>query len=456
MASSSTPDGDLDAAGAGSLVRSLSIGTAIWVGAIGLIVASLAGWQYWRVSLGTIDEGLTEAARNLAGRITVVGGLLVIDGDDLSAIDDVRYQAVYAADGQLVFATSALVPERLATSSPTQMRGGYREVHIAGPNASVVVAGQSLDATFADLRRLATSLSLASLIGALLTMPAAIWLRRQLAHSIGQIDDTARSLTPGQAHRVDLNHVADEFVGVARALNAAFDRLDDAVARERQLTSDASHELRTPTTTLLAEARWALDRPRTIDEYQGSLEVCARQGARMKELVESLLTLARLEAGTNPPVRGPVDLRAIVDEAVTELRPLAAHRRVTMGVEGQAEVSADAVQMRILVSNLLSNAIRYNRPDGSVRVEIGSEPSFAVVRVRDTGPGLDPAVAVRVFERFWRATPARSSRDGGTGLGLAIAKAIVDAHAGEISVETGPNQGTTFGVRLPVGSPDDI
>ena len=423
-----------------------------------MTVTSLAGWQYWRVSLRTIEDDLTEAASNLADRITVVNGLLEITGDTMDAydraIEDInRYQAIYSADGQLLYGTSTLIPEQLASSRPVQTRAGYREVHLIGPNASIVVAGQSLDATVADLRRLAFSLSLASLLGALLTMPVAIWLRRQLARSIGQIDETARSLAPGQDRRVDLSRVADEFVGVASALNSAFDRLDDAVARERQLTSDASHELRTPATTLLAEARWALDRPRTADEYKGSLEVCARQGARMKDLVESLLTLARLEAGAIPPARARLDLRDIVDDTAAEFQAMAAQHQVAVRIDGSAEVWADGVQIRILVSNLLSNAIRYNHVGGSVTVRIQSEPGRGVLAVSDTGPGLAPAVAARVFERFWRATSARSTRDGGTGLGLAISKAIVTAHGGEISVESEPGQGTTFLVWLPAGEP---
>jgi signal transduction histidine kinase len=111
------------------------------------------------------------------------------------------------------------------------------------------------------------------------------------------------------------------------------------------------------------------------------------------------------------------------------------------------------VQIRILVSNLLSNAIRYNHVGGSVTLRIQSEPGRGVLAVSDTGPGLAPAVAARVFERFWRATSARSTRDGGTGLGLAISKAIVTTHGGEISVESEPGQGTTFVVWLAAGEP---
>jgi two-component system heavy metal sensor histidine kinase CusS len=316
-----------------------------------------------------------------------------------------------------------------------------------------VIVGQSLGSVYGDLRRLAASLLIASAIGAAFALPVAVWLRRQLSQSIRRIDETARALAPGKPTRIDAANVVEELAGVAGTLNAAFDRLEQALARERQLTSDASHELRTPVTTLVAETQWALGRERTAEEYRRSLEVCARQGIRMKDLVESLLTLARLEGGMLPPAKGHVELRGIADETVAELEPLARHHGVRIVVRGNAVAWADRVQMRILMSNLVSNAIRYNQPDGEVRVEVSAHDGRAVLSVSDTGPGLDPAVAARTFERFWRADPARSARDGGSGLGLSITKAIVDAHAGTIDVRSARGEGTTFRVALPAGEP---
>jgi signal transduction histidine kinase len=459
MASSSTASEAHGRGAAGSLVRQLSFGVAIWVGILGLTVASLSIWQYWRTSVAAIDSSLTDAAQALTDRIVVVNGLLEIELDAAGGLGvpvegDEAYYAVYDAEGQLLYGTSSVVPDQLRPSPPFRSRDGYREALVGGPSESVVVAGQSLRAVYGDVRRLATSLSIASFVGAALALPVAVWLRRQLARSIGQIDETARSLAPGHPTRIDLGRVADEFVGVARALNGAFDRLDEAIARERQLTSDASHELRTPAATLLAEARWALQRPRDADAYRRSLEVCARQGARMKDLVESLLTLARLEAGTLPPARDHVELRPVVEEAMAELQALATESRVALRVNGDVSVWADHVQLRILVSNLLSNAIRYNRPEGEVLVGIGTEGPRVILTVSDTGRGLDPALAARAFERFWRADSARSTRDGGSGLGLAISKAIVDAHAGRIMVVRTDSSGTTFRVELPAWQPE--
>ena len=453
MATSSMPD-----RGAGSLVRRLTLGAAAWVGVLGLTVASLSGWQYWHASLRGIDARITEDARAIADRITVSNGLLEIDidapvpaGVPGSAGARERYYGVYDAAGRLLDRTSPVVPDRLVRTPPLRTRDGYREVLVAGPSDSVVVVGQSLSLVYADVRRLAGSLLLASAVGAALALPVAVWLRRQLARSVLQIDETARTLAPGQPTRIDIERVDQEFVGVAGTLNGAFDRLEQALARERQLTSDASHELRTPVTTLVAETQWALGRERTASEYRQSLEVCARQGLRMKALVESLLTLARLEGGTLPSSPDRVSLRSLAEETIAELAPLAAHHQVHMHLDGDVTACADPTQMRILLSNLLSTAIRYNRPGGSVVVKVSAKDRHVQLRVTDTGPGLEPDLAPHVFERFWRADPSRSARDGGSGLGLAITKAIVDAHGGTIVCESVRETGTTFTVTLPAG-----
>ncbi len=435
-----------------SLVRRLSLGAAGWVGLLGLTVASVAVWQYWHTSLRTMDARLHDDARAIAGRIGVANGLLEIEIDAAIGTglqNEARYYAVYDAAGQLLDGTPAGAADGPAPATPFRTRAGYREAVAAGPRESVVVVGESLAPVYADVRRLTTSLLLASLLGAVLTLPLAVWLRRQLARSLDQIDGTARSLAPGKPTRIDVRQVAAEFVGVATALNDAFDRLEGALARERHLTADASHELRTPVTTLVAETQWALGAARSAGEYRRSLEVCARQGRRMKDLVESLLTLARLESGALPPALSQIPLRPLVDEAVAELAPLARQQQVGVTVEGDAMACADPVQMRILLTNLVSNAIRYNRPGGEVLVAVRHEDGRTRLRVSDTGVGLDPAVAPRAFERFWRADPSRSARDGGSGLGLAITSAIVAAHAGTIAVHSEPGKGTTVAIELP-------
>jgi two-component system, OmpR family, sensor kinase len=438
-------------------VRRLSAGAALWVAVLGVTLAAVALWQYWRVSVRAIDARLLADAEALARGVDVTEGVLDVDvPPELAASLAVEegYYGVYDADGRLLDGTAPVAPRRELVGPDAAPRavvatlGGYRDVQLGAPMGATVRVGRSLGPLRADLGRLATSILVASVAAGLLAMPLAVWLRRAMGRSLAQIDSTARALTPGQPARIDLATLDHEFVGVAERLNEAFDRLERGLARERQLTADASHELRTPVTAILAESEWALARPRTEEEYRRALEVSARQGRRLKELLETLLTLARIEGGAQQPALDALDLGALADQAIADVARLADERGVTIVRHGGARVRGDRVQLGILLSNLLSNAVRYNTAGGRVNVEMAREGTQAWLEVRDTGPGLNPEVADRVFDRFWRATSSRSPREGGSGLGLAISKAIVEAHGGRITCRTGAG-GTTFRVELP-------
>jgi signal transduction histidine kinase len=460
-----------------SVVRRVLALAALWAIGLGLAMAGLAIWQYWRVSVRALDTRIATDAETLARHIVVTDGVVEVEvaGDLRLAVSEGHsYYGIYDAQGRLLDGDAPPLPPADVVRAGTWTVAGHREHRLdvappaltadvapakAGgtlpaPRLAIVRVGQPLAPIRDDVRRLATSLLIASLFAVLLAAPLAVWLRRELGRSIQQIDRTARTLAPGQPARIDLATVDAEFAGVAERLNAAFDRLEQGLVRERQLTADASHELRTPVTTIVAESEWALARPRSDDEYRHALEVCARQGGRLRNLVESLLTLARIESGTEARAYEPVELRAVVEEVIVDLTRLAASRRVVVSCDGSATAVGDRVQIGILVTNVLSNAIRYNREEGAVTVTLRDvsrgETQWGQLVVRDTGPGMDPAAAARVFDRFWRAAPSRSSREGGTGLGLAISKAIVDAHGGRIAVDTSAD-GTTFTVELPGG-----
>ncbi len=170
----------------------------------------------------------------------------------------------------------------------------------------------------------------------------------------------------------------------------------------------------------------------------------------MTNLVEGLLTLARADAGRLELRTAPVDLVAVVQEALAQARPLAEDRQVALAATvSPAVVKGDAAMLARVVGNLLENAIRYNRPGGRVNVELVEADGEAVLRVQDDGVGIPAEDQPRVFERFFRVDKARSRAMGGSGLGLAICKAIVEAHGGSVTFESRLGESTTFRVRLP-------
>jgi two-component system OmpR family sensor kinase len=244
---------------------------------------------------------------------------------------------------------------------------------------------------------------------------------------------------------------------VASALNLAFDRLHDSIERQRRFTADASHQLRTPVATMMAELDWSLMRERSAADYRESLETCRRAAVRMRSIVEGLLTLARADSGELPIRRLAVRIDEVIEQAIDSLRPLAAQRAVVLEfLPVPATVSGDPDRLLELITNLLFNGISYNRPEGEVAVAIEPGDSDVAVRIQDTGLGIDPGDLGRIFDRFYRAEAARAREPGGAGLGLALAKWIVDAHGGSLVCSSEPGQRTEFIIRLPAADVDAV
>ncbi|HEX4590234.1 MAG TPA: ATP-binding protein, partial [Gemmataceae bacterium] len=278
------------------------------------------------------------------------------------------------------------------------------------------------------------------------------WLASaRILRPLARISRTASAISATNlSERIDTGKVDRELEDLARVLNATFDRLEAAFERQARFTADASHELRTPLTVLRSQTQLALSRPRSAEEYRKTIDECLRATERMTALVEGLLTLARADAGKLDLRHEPVDLKRVTAEAVTQLRPLADSSGVTVVADlAPAEVNGDAVRLGQVATNLVANAIRYNRPGGRVLVKLAIQDGYAALTVEDTGYGIPEADRPHIFERFYRVSKDRSRTSGGSGLGLAISKSIVEAHGGKIGFKSVVEKGTTFQVGLP-------
>ncbi|WP_433344508.1 ATP-binding protein [Micromonospora sp. CA-111912] len=243
----------------------------------------------------------------------------------------------------------------------------------------------------------------------------------------------------------------------AAAAQASETRARRSEERMRQFVADASHELRTPLTTIRGFAElYRQGAARAPEETAGLLRRIEDEASRMGLLVEDLLLLARLDR-ERPLSLAPVELPLLAGDAVQAARVVAPDRRIGLEIEpgsGPLVVLGDDARLRQVIGNLMTNALTHTPPDASVTLRLRTEPgNLAVVEVVDTGPGLSPEQAERVFERFYRADAARTRRAGGatgTGLGLAIVAALVAAHHGAVEVAETPGGGATFRVRLPL------
>jgi signal transduction histidine kinase len=242
-----------------------------------------------------------------------------------------------------------------------------------------------------------------------------------------------------------------ELTAIVNRLTETLDLLKRAFGREKQAAADISHDLRTPLAALLTTIDVTLRKPRSPEEYRETLADCRTSGQQMSRLVERLLTLARLDAGVDRLRPQPVDVADLAEQCAALVRPLAEARALTLDVrhDSPGPITADPDKLREVLTNLLHNAIEYNRPAGRVEVAVTRQNGHLHMEVRDTGIGIAPETRERIFERFYRADPSRQTDGMHTGLGLAIVKGYVDLMGGTIAVESAEGEGSTFRIELP-------
>jgi two-component system OmpR family sensor kinase len=277
------------------------------------------------------------------------------------------------------------------------------------------------------------------------------WLLGRALRPMETISTAAEEIASGRLReRISGHGAVTEMAGLIAVLNRSFGQLEELVASQRRFTSDAAHELRTPLTVLLTELELARTRERSAEAYRETLRVCSRAARRMEGLIDSLLTLARLDEGAAELTKERCDLRAIAMEAVDALRPVADQAGIKVEVSGEAAFCAgDARLLSQIAANLIGNAVRHNEAGGWVRASTGGDAKGVWLTVADNGPGITAEDLPRVFERFYRADASRSRHRGGAGLGLAISQRLALLYEGEIRVESRPGEGCTFTLRLP-------
>jgi signal transduction histidine kinase len=209
--------------------------------------------------------------------------------------------------------------------------------------------------------------------------------------------------------------------------------------------------LRTPLAALLTTTEIALRKPRQPEEYRELLQDCRLSAQQMNKMIERMLTLARLDAGVDRMRPQSVDAAALAEQCAAVVRPLAEAHHLTLHVHrnGAASLTTDPDKLREVVTNLLHNAIQYNRPEGCIDLSVALTSDRLQLEVRDTGIGIGAEACGHIFERFYRADPARGADGLHAGLGLAIVKEYVDLMGGSIAVESTLGQGSTFRITLP-------
>jgi len=321
-----------------------------------------------------------------------------------------------------------------------------------GPSAVVLHVAEPLDAlnrTFVQTRNaIALVLAAAGIAVVLLSIAIA----SQAINPIIQLTQAMRETGSDRLdRRLKWRHRNDEIGELAESFNDLLARLGEAFARERQFISDASHELKTPLTSINANAqmllRWG-DRDATIRKE--SLETIVDESATLAGMVNGMLTLAKADRGDEIP-KEPVSLAHVANDALQSAVPRATEKGLAVRFEASDPspiVYGDTGLLRQLVSNLVDNAIKFTE-DGDIDVRVGATGPDAWVEVADSGPGIPDEELAHIFDRFYRADKARSRDVPGTGLGLAIVRSIARVHGGAVSAMRAPSGGALFRATFP-------
>jgi two-component system, OmpR family, sensor kinase len=423
--------------------------------------AAIVGVLTTRQIQDDFNDQVRAAATDLRERIEVRPGRdPVCQGPDLNVYGsaDSAQIRVVTIDGVLLCETRGARDFGFTRSDVADV-GGYRVESRIIPVPPLGQAVLQYARPLSDVKRTARKVWFFLLLGVaggtVLAFLAGVTVARRAMRPIAELTSTAREIerTRDPSLRVPHPQADDEVAELARTLEGMLQALDDArteteamLLRQRAFVADASHELRTPLTSVLANLELLADQ---VDGDLGeAAESALRSSHRMRRLVADLLLLARTDAGRVAP-RAPTDLGAVLTEAVAELEPIADGHTLSVDAE-PAVIDGTRDDLFRLATNLIENAIRHTPPGTTIDASVHTQNGEVVLTVRDDGPGIPDDLAGRVFERFVRGGGERA---GASGLGLAIVRAVAEMHGGTVALESPPEGGARFVVRLPAGQP---
>lgn len=241
--------------------------------------------------------------------------------------------------------------------------------------------------------------------------------------------------------------VLPEFRQFSKSFNQMLDRLDEGFSAQRQFTGNAAHELRTPLSLMQVQLElFSAEHPDMLPETADFLRLLREQTERMTQMTKTLLEMSELRT---VPCTDRIEIGPLAEEIIADLAPLAEKKGIILESDGDgAMIGSDTLIYRLLY-NLTENAIRYNRPNGKVRITVTDEDGRLVIRVADTGCGIPEQYRESIFQPFFRVDKSRSRENGGVGLGLSLVWEISALHGGEVRVEKSSEEGTTIAVKFP-------
>ena len=416
------------------------------------------------VSTQTAMDQLSQTVRGNLNQISMVDGSLQL-GEDFHFYSDGVYSLVYSQSEALLAGqvpVSFTASEPFQTGLPRPVSGGSTRYYILdfwvplGWDSGVWLRG-ILEAP--ENPQLLTNLLHIAMVALplfiLLAGLGGYWIARRAFRPLDQITATAAAINEASdlSARVEVPPGSNEFSRLARTFNQMFTHLEQSFEAEAQFTADASHELRTPVSVIKSACEYAERYGESPEEYRETLEMIHRQADKMSLLIGQLLSITRLDQGTDAVHWEQVDLSALVQTVCAE--GAWSRDRLTLEVEEGLTARADPALLTRLLQNLVENAFKYGKPEGHVWVTLGRGPGEIRLEVKDDGIGIPPEQQEKIWKRFYQVDPSRSAGNG-AGLGLAMVQKIAQAHGGSMTLESIPGLGSTFTLHLPEEGPEKI
>lgn len=409
------------------------------------------------------EQVLRSAVEKSFQEIEYEDGSLEID-EDLDVYKDGIYISVYDDAGHFLygripyaFPTDAAISTdkmiKISNDAGTwyvfdhvQIYSGYGNVHVRGITSAAIA-----QSAFSTLHRL-TAILLPILV--LISVLGGYWLARRAFRPVRQIVETAESISHSGdlTLRIQLPPGKDEIHSLANTFDGMFDRLEETFQKEKQFTSDAAHELRTPTSVILSQCEYALENATTVEETKEALICVQQQAEKMARLISQLLTLARADNGTQKLQKELLNLSELTEIICQQQQEYASAKNITMETAIQQDIlfHGDETMLMRLWINLIENGIHYGKENGHLTVSLSKEQNRIVGRVIDDGIGIGPEHLDKIWQRFYQVDTVRNPNQNSTGLGLSMVKWIVEAHGGNVSVQSHLGAGSTFTFAIPI------
>jgi heavy metal sensor kinase len=379
-----------------------------------------------------------------------------------AGIDPEKFPAPTTYDGGLTFATPPPPPrrEQISPSNPalpskepyfltTTADGSTWRIGVMGNPYTTLVLAADLNEFNRDLQGLRRRFLAAVPLALLIVGGGAWFLATRALRPVAALTRAAESITErGLDQRIAAPVHDREFQRLVAVFNAMMDRLEKGFHQARRFSADASHELRTPLARVQMELEQALQAARSGSPEQQTYSGLLEEIHRLKAIIQKLLLLSLADAGRLPLQKRPVDLSALLANIVEDCRAQSPGLAVESDIAPDLAVGADADLLEQALQNLAINALKYNRPDGWVRIAASGEGGEVRVCVENSGPPIPASDRDRIFERFFRSDPSRSGGTEGAGLGLSLAREIIRAHGGELTLLESDGERTRFLVTL--------